>query len=567
MKRFLLWLGITIAIFFILIFGAYLFISSLFDTEPYVAQNSYLTIPLSGSLPEYLPSDVIQEQFSGTAMDMKKLRQSLKMAAVDERIKGVVLKVGFVQTGFAKIQEIRQLIFKFRQSNKKILAYLDIAFMRDYYIASACDSVFLQPEGTLMLTGMSAEVSFYKDLLGKLGIVADFEHVGKYKSYPEAYTRQKMSAEQKEVIDQILDNRFDEWISTVSEDREISKDNMTDLVNDVSVFVPEEALEYRLIDGVKHYEELSQGLQDTSVSLYAVSALDYSGIDPQSLGLENGSKIAVITCAGSIMVGEDGADPVFGRTMGANRVVRNLNQVADNKSIKAIILRIDSPGGSGLASEKVWFAVKQAAQKKPVIASISDMGASGGYYIAIAADTIIAQNASLIGSIGVFVGKFDLSGLYDKIGINTESLQRGRNARILSLKNGFSNSERLLVRKIIEDYYQNFVEKVAEARGKSFDEIHLISQGRVWNGQDGIVNGLVDRIGGLDDAITVAKTMAGLEPDMDVRLIYYPKAVSFMNSIRRNVGFIYDPLTATENYFRKIQVQSMALLPFILNYN
>ena len=567
MKRFLFWVGIVFLIFIVLMVGAYFFISSLFDSEPYIANNSYLTVPISGSLPEYLPADILQEQFSGTLMDMRKLRQSLVMAAHDDRIKGVILKVSFVQSGFAKLQEIRQLIARFRESNKKIYAYMDIGLIRDYYIASACDSVFLQPEGTLLLHGLSAEVSFYKDLLTKLGIEADFEHVGKYKSYPDAYTRQNMTDEQREVIDYILDIRFDEWLQTVSDNRNITYENLKKLINDISAFVPSEALEYNLVDGIKHYEELSGSLQKNSASLYEVSALDYIRIDPSSIGLEDGPKIAVISRSGSIMGGEDSSDPIFGATMGANRVIRNIKQAAENNSIKAIVLRIDSPGGSGLASEKIWYAVREARLIKPVLASISDMGASGGYYIAIAADTIIAQNASLIGSIGVFIGKFNLSGLYNKLGINTVSIQRGKNARLFSLKSGFSKSERQVVQKIIQDYYQNFVDKVAKARHKSFTEIHTIAQGRVWNGQDGLNKGLIDKIGGLSEAIVLAKEMADIDETTNVKLIFYPKAHSLFNSITRNIGILENPIEEIENYFKKIQIQPMALMPFILNYN
>ena len=567
MRRFLIWFGIIFGIFVIFIVAAYLFISALFDTEPYIPETSYLALNIVGSIPEYQVPDILEEQISGSQMDLKKIRQTLNMAAVDDRIKGVILKVSYVRTGYAKLQEIHQLISKYKESGKKILAVLDVGLTRDYYLATACDSIFIQPEGMLLLTGVAAEVTFYKDLLTKVGIEADFEHIGKYKSYPETYTRNSMSDNRREVINNILDNRYNELLSTISELRNISPHILNELINNVSGFIPKEAVQYELVDGIKHYEEVTSSLVDKDQNISEVSALEYSRISPSSFGLGNGPAIAVIYCTGSIMGGEDGSDPVFGSTMGANRVIRNIKQATRSSYTKAIIVRINSPGGSGIASERIWNAILEAKKEKPVIASISDLGASGGYFIAMAADTILAQEASLIGSIGVFIGKFSLKGLYQKIGINTESIRRGKNSLLFSLNSKFSNSERRIVRKMISDFYSSFISKVAEARNKTIDESHAVAQGRVWTGNDGLTHGLIDKFGGLDEAIKIAKEMAGIDADKDPKLVFYPKSKSFLKSITRTLNIWENPVDEIEKFVMKIQVHPLSLMSYKIIYH
>jgi len=566
-RRFLIWSGIIFGVFLVFILAIYLFISALLDTEPYIPESSYLALTISGAVPEYQVPDYLQEQLSGSQMDMKKIRQTLKMAAVDDRIKGVILKIGYIRTGYAKIQEIHQLISVYKESGKKIFAILDVGLTRDYYLASACDSIFIQPEGILLLTGIAVEVTNYKDLLKKVGVEADFEHIGRYKSYPETYTRNSMSDNRREVINNILDNRYDELLSKISKQRGIDQDELQKLIDNISGFTPQEAVDFNLIDGVKHYDDLKKFLTDDDENISKVSALEYSRISPATIGFTGGSTIAVIYCTGSIMGGEGGSDPIFGATMGANRVVRDIKQAARNSYISAIILRINSPGGSAIASEKIWKAVIDAKKEKPVIASISDLGASGGYYIAMAADTILAQRASLVGSIGVFIGKFSLSELYKKIGINTESVKRGKNSQLFSLTSKFSDSERQVVRKLISDNYNNFVSKVADSRNKNIDQIHEIAQGRVWTGEDSYKFDLIDEIGGFDRAIEIAKEKSDINESEIVRIVYYPKNKSFLKSLTRTVNFLDNPLEELEKYCLKYQVQPLRLMPYRIQYH
>jgi len=572
MRKFITWLIIILGIFMVLLIMAYVFISALFDTEPVVPAHAYLAMPLSGFIQEYKPPDPVGEYLEGSSLDMKKISQSLKYAAVDDRITGIILEIENIQAGFAKLHELSQQIAAFRQSGKKVLALLNIALPRDYYLATACDSIYMQPEGTILLTGFVAEVSFYKDLLGKLGIEADFEHVGRYKNAPDEYTRQNMTDEQKEVINTILDSRYYDLVSTLARNRNLTEPEIINFIDTITGFSADLALEHKLIDGIKYSDQLPDLLKaDKPYKLSRMSALEYSNIDPGSVGFGTGPRLALIYCQGTMMNGDDGNDPVFGTTMGADRVIRNLRQAADTKSIKAIIMRIDSPGGLATAADEIWHAVMEARKKKPVIASISDVGASGGYYMAIAADTIVVQSPTLIGSIGVFIGKFSLEELYNKIGVKVTTLQRGKNAGLLNLNQKFTDSERKVVRRLIENSYHSFVSKVAESRKKTFKEVDQIAQGRVWTGEQGLDLNLADVKGGLDEAILIARKMAGVKPEDKIRLIVYPKSRSVLSEILRSVSLtaktMTNPLQEIDLYFKQIQGRSLYMLPFTLTLN
>lgn len=572
MKRLLKWISVIFGIFLVFVLFIYFIISSLLDTEPIISNNSYLYVSLTGQIPEYVPYDGFEDLFESSSLDMHSIRKSFQMAAVDERIKGIVLKINPLLTGYAKVQEIQQFLEEFRKSGKKVFAYFDVVTTKEYYLATACDSIYCPPEGLILLTGIRAELTFYKDLLTKhIGIEADFEHVGKYKNAPDSYMRQNMSKEQKEVVSNIVDSRYNEIVSTISNERSINKSQVKIIIDEISGITPDEALELNLIDGQKYFDEVVD-LISTEGKIHKISISDYSRLSPSSLDLEQGPKIALIYSSGTITGGNDSDDPFLGQTLGASRLIRNIRSAADIKSIKAIIIRINSPGGSGIASDNILNALDYARGKKPVVASISDLGASGGYYIAIGADTIVSQPASLIGSIGVFAGKFSLKNLYKNWGINTETIQRGKNAGMFSLSQKFTNSERKIIQKIITDFYTNFVQKVSETRGKSFKEIHNIAQGRVWTGKDGYEIGLIDTLGGLTTAIEIAKNLAGINKIIDPKLIVYPRKKSVISKLIKNLTSAknsqpYMLINKAEKFIKDFELKPLALMPFELRLN
>jgi protease-4 len=572
MKKFLKWLSIIFGIFLLFIFISYFLISSILDTEPIVYDNSYLYISLFGEIPEYIPYDGFEDLLESPQLDMHSIHLALKMAAVDNRIKAVVLRINPLLIGYAKVQDIQQEIEIFKESGKKVYAYFDMATTKEYYLATACDSIFLAPEGILLLSGVRAELMFYRDLLEEhLGIEADFEHVGKYKSAPDAYMRQSMSAEQREVVNYIVDSRYEEIVNTISMKRHLSKENINHIINKISGLIPNEALDLKLVDGLKYFDDIVDSILPEE-KVTKITAQEYSRLSPELLDLYQGPKIALIYGAGTITGGNDSDDPLMGTTLGSARLVRNIKTAADIPSIKAIILRINSPGGSGIASDDILNAIEYAQQKKPVIASISDLGASGGYYIAVGADTIISQSGSIVGSIGVFAGKFSLEKLFKNWGINAQTIKKGDNADLFSLTKKFSSSERKIIQKIISDFYKNFVQKVADHRGKTYNEIHEIAQGRVWNGYNAKQIGLIDTLGGLNMAVEIAKAMADIPPASDPQIIVYPRKKSMLAKILKNLKRASESrdiflIEKVNNFLINFQLKPLALMPYKINLN
>jgi protease-4 len=525
---------------------------------------------IGGSLPEYVAPSPFEEFTGGSGLDIKKIRDNLEKAAVDDRINGVILHLGFLQTGYAKIEELQNLIDVYRQSGKKIYAYMEFGLTREYLVAIACDSIFMPENANLFLTGVGSEVSFYKGLFEKVGIQADFVHVGKFKNAPDQYTRDNMSPAQSLVLNDILDQFFGFIVKSISERRNLAEEKVRNLIDNQSGFTGRMALSNGLIDDTIFKDDIVKLLDYEDSTPQKISGTTYASIPVSSLGIRNKSKIGIIHISGTISSGNDVDDPILGKLAGANTIAKNLKSAAQSSSTKAIILRIDSPGGSAIASEVIWKAVKDAASEKPVIASISDYGASGGYYIAMAADTILNSPMSLIGSIGIFAGKFSLEGLYKKIGVDHERLQRGKNAALFSTKSLWSKSERQLMQNLIEDFYTDFVTKVADSRGLSFDETHAISQGRVWSGAQGIQNGLADSTGSFYDAIVLAKKMANIDEDESIRLSYYPREKDFFTELYSMISIhtSYKNLIQIENNFiSKFQNKPLALMPFLITWN
>lgn len=556
---------ILIFIFFLLIIAAFS------DTEPLIDDNSYLYMSIGGSIPEYVAPNPF-EQLTGTgSLDLRKIRENLEKAAVDDRINGVVLNIGFLQTGFAKIQELQKLIDTYKQSGKKIYAFLEFALTREYLVAIACDSVFIPANSNLFLTGIAGEATFYKGLFDKIGVEADFVYVGEYKNAPDQYTRESMSQYHKEALDLVFNQFYDFIINNIAERRNLSREVVESYINDISGFTGRDAVRHNLIDGNLFKDDIVKHLNLHNEIPTRVNGITYAAVPISSLDIRNKSRIAVIHITGTISSGNDVNDPFLGKLAGSNTIVTDIQNASRSSTIKAIIIRIDSPGGSAIASEIIWDAIKKARQKKPVIASISDYGASGGYYLAMAADTIITDPMSLIGSIGIFAGKFSIGKLYNKIGINFERIQRGDNSGLFSTNTIWSDSERKIMRRLLQDYYDDFVTKVAESRKMTFEEIDKISRGRVWTGRNGLENGLVDSYGTFYDALAIAQKMAKIDSSVSARLSYYPKEKGFFTelysliSLKLNAFNIFNETEFT--FITQFQNHPLALMPFILKWN
>ena len=495
------------------------------SAEPAVPSDAVLEIRLSGPLPEHMPTDFsLAFLESGMPPTLLQIRNAFKKAAKDDRIRAIVLRCGGLAAGWGKAQEIRWAIEQFKESGKPVVAFLQVGGSLDYLIASAADQVFLTPEGVLDVKGLRAEVSFYKDTLQKLGVAAELHQIGKYKAAAEPWVRSSMSDAFREVLNSMLDEVYGQFLEAVGASRGKSVEELAAIL-DNGPFTPREALEAGLVDDLYYEDEFFDALRQQLglEDLERIKFSRYRNVSLASLGLSGEHRIAIVYAIGSILRGSNETEPFLGANiLGSDSFSRTLRQVKDDDSIEAVVVRIDSPGGDAIASDQMWREMNRLGKEKPLIISMSDLAASGGYYIAMTGAPIVAYPGTMTGSIGIFYGKLNLRGLYDKIGVSKEILTRGKFAAIDSDYRGYSAAERDKLRQELEVFYRNFVQKVADARGREWDEIDQIAQGRVWVGSQAAANGLVDELGGLDRAIEMAKEAAGLETTEKVTLVTYP---------------------------------------------
>ena len=518
--------------------------------RPSVPDNSVLVLNVSGDLPDYVPED----QFAkAIGMNQKQsftgLLTQLRKARIDNRIGGVMLEVNFPGIGWGKADELRDAIKEFRTSGKPVYAFMQIGMNKEYYIATAADKIFLPPSGDLYINGFAAEAMFYKGSLDKLGVEADVIQIGpKYKNAPDQYTKKEMGEGQREVINAVLDEYFSRFTGGISESRNKSVEDVKGII-DGAPYNANQAKELGLIDNAIYkeqvYEELKSRLgYKTDDKLRTIRGGEYRDIPSDSLGLNKGDKVALIFASGAINIGHSNNGPLSGAMVGSDTVVAAVNDAANDDSIKAIVLRVDSPGGSALASDLMWFALENAKAKKPVVVSMSDVAASGGYYIACNANKIVAEPSTITGSIGVFLGKPVVKGLYDWLGISNEYVMRGKNSGLFRETEKWTPEERAKMEEGANNiYFNNFVPKVAAGRKKSHEEVNTLGQGRVWTGTQAKANGLIDEFGGLEKAIDIAKQLANLPADKDVKRVVLPAPRPFFETF---LGSDEDAQTSSE---------------------
>ncbi len=488
--------------------------------------EQYLDLHLEGALPEQPPSS-LGFFLDNRSVTLRTIVRSLQQAAEDDRVKAVVLRVNTLpDAGWAKTQELRSAIERFRGSGKPVYAHLEYGGNKEYYLASACSKVFMVPTGFLDVTGLAAEVTFFKKTLDKLGVEAQFEGIGKYKNAPNQFTQTGFTEPHREQMEALLDGLFNDYIQGIASARGKKVEEVRALI-DHGPFLAREAVEQGLVDELLYHDELVKKLGDAArvtPAKYVRRWRDFS--------LRSRPKLAIVYVVGEIVSGESQGGPFGGEGFsGSDTVARAIKDAHEDKDIKAIILRVDSPGGSGVASDVIWREVRRAQEDKPVIASMGDVAASGGYYVSMGCDAIVAHPGTITGSIGVFAGKFALRGLYDKLGITEEILTRGQHADLFSLYRPWSEPEREKVRHLAEGFYTDFVAKVAQSRGKSPEEIHAVAQGRVWTGRDAMASGLVDTLGGFDVAIELAKEKAKIAKTQEVELVLLPEPKGLLETL------------------------------------
>lgn len=553
--------GVLLAVAIVMVIGIALIAGSL--SGPTVPNNSVLVLSVSGDLPDYAPEDPLAKAFGiAERQSFTGLVTQLRKAKADNRIGAVMLDISFPGIGWGKADELRDAIKEFRTSGKPVYAYMEIGTNREYYIATAADKIFLPPAGDIYVNGFAAEAMFYKGSLDKLGIETEVIQIGpKYKNAPDQYTRTSMGEGQKEVINAVLDEYYGRMTQAIAESRKKSPEDVKALI-DGAPYNAVAAKANGLIDEAFYQEQVYNELKGKlgykeDEKIRTIAGSDYREVTADSLGLNNGERIAVIYASGAINIGKSNSSPFGGEMVGSDTIVKAVNDAANDTSIKAIVLRVDSPGGSALASDLMWYALENAKAKKPVVVSMSDTAASGGYYIACNANKIVAEPSTLTGSIGMFMGKPVVKGLYDWLGITNEYTMRGKNAGIFRETEKWTPEEKeKMTQQANGVYYDNFVPKVAKGRGKTNEEVNTLGQGRVWTGTQAKANGLVDELGGLEKAIEIAKQLANLPADKDVRRIAYPEAKTFFETLAS--GGIY---TDTKTEEEKAQEAVVKALP------
>ena len=535
-KTVLIILGILGGVVLVAVIGIAVLVASFRRGEPSIRDNSVLTLRVAGPLPDYSPDDPFKKIFGGPEQSLSGLVMQFKKAKVDKRIKAILLDVNMSGVGWGKAEGLRDAITDFRSSGKPVYAFIEFGLNKEYYIATACDKIIVPPPGQLFINGLAADVMFFRGSLDKLGIYPDIYQIGKYKSVGDTFTQKQMTDAHREYINSLLDDLFNRYVNAIAQARHKTPDEVRALI-DNAPYNAIKAREAGLIDESLYRDDVEKqfkkmfGYKETD-AFVAVRGSDYKDVSPESLGLNKGERIAVIYASGDIGSGSSQNSPSGDQSIGSDTVAKALNDAAADKSLKAIVLRVDSPGGSGLASDIIWHAVEAANKQKPVVVSMSDVAASGGYYISASASKIIAQPSTITGSIGVVAGKPVMRGFYDWLGISNEYVLRGKTAGMFRETEKFSDEERVKFEEWIKTtYYQDFVPKVAKGRQKDPQYIDSIAQGRVWTGQQAKDRGLVDEFGGLDKAIEVAKQLAKIPADKGVERVILPYPQTFLQQL------------------------------------
>ncbi|KAM0018992.1 putative peptidase S49, ClpP/crotonase-like domain superfamily [Helianthus debilis subsp. tardiflorus] len=462
-----------------------------------VRKGSVLNIKLRGKITDQLKSRL------SSGLSLPKLCENLIKAAYDPHISGVYLQIETLKCGWGIIDEIRRHILDFKKS-------APVWHEKEYYLGCVCDELYAPPSAYFSLYGFSRGASFYAGVFDKIGVEPQVRRIGKYKSFGDQFTRKNISEENREVLTTILDNIYENWVDKISQAKGKKKEEIESFINE-GVYQIEKLKEDGWITDIKYDDEVKSMLKK---KLPLIDYNKYSRIRKWSVGLSGGKdRIAVIRASGSI-------GPVG---IIAEEFIKTISKVRDSKKYKAVIIRIDSPGGDGLASDLMWREIKLLAESKPVVASMVDMAGSGGYQMAMAANAIVSENLTLTGSIGVVSFKFNMEKLYEKIGYNEEVVSKGRYAELYTDARPFRPDEEKLFAEQAQYMYKQFRDDAARSRSMSVEEMEEVAQGRVWTGKDAASRGLVDAIGGFSRAVAIAKHKANIPHNKKVTLVELSK--------------------------------------------
>jgi protease-4 len=524
-------------------------------------------VTLAGSLPDGVGQGGL---LADVAPHLHRVIERLEKAAGDDRVKGVVLSIESPDLGRARADELRAAVARLRKAGKPVAAHLVGSEPVHYMVALACDTITMPPAATLEITGVRAEVTFFKQLLDTLGVQAEILQVGEFKGAGEPLTRSTMSPQLRAQYEAFVGDLFEQLVDRIAADRKLAPEKVRELV-DTGVFTPEAAREAGLIDAVGYEDEVAAALAK-KVELaepkiardYAARKMDndFSGIgglvklvemlsgQKQTAASGKQKQVAIVHVTGEISEGKGRDDLLAGGAAGSDAVIEAIRDAAQDDKVAAIVLRIDSPGGSALASDLIWREAERT--KKPVVASLSDTAASGGYYVAVAADKIVAAPGTLTGSIGVVGGKIAVGNALDRYGVHTDVVSKGKNAGWLSMQTPFTAAEREAFMATMKDVYRLFTTKVAAGRKLDLAKLETLAEGRVFTGRMAKEAGLVDRLGTLDDAIDEAKQLAGLAADEEIERVLLPEPRGLFDDLFGMTGAATPPMAGADLVARLI---------------
>ena len=555
------------------------------NSKPALKDNAVMVMKLQGQIEDRTEDnwlgELTGEQFNNIGMN--RILSSIRKAKDEDKVKGIYLETGILETDYATLQEIRNALADFKKSGKWIIAYGDALSQGGYYLASVANKVYVNPEGNVDWHGIASQPQYIKDVAAKFGVHFTVVKVGKYKSYTETYTEDKMSDANREQVSRYIGGLWQQMLADVSKSRNISKDSLNHYADGLMVFDDTKLLKSRkMVDGFCYYDEIRDvvkkqlGLKTDE----AINQVDYNDVD-MAIDDSNlmGEEIAVYYCQGSIVRME--TPSIYGseQQIVSTKVIKDLQELADNSQVKAVVLRINSGGGDAYASEQIWRAVKELNKKKPVVVSMGGMAASGAYYMSMGAQYIMAQPTTLTGSIGIFGALPDFSDLMTKkLGFKYDEVKTNRNSAYASagMSRPWSAEEIATMQNYVNRGYSLFRKRVAEGRKMSTEQVEKIAQGRVWLGTDAKNIKLIDGFGGLSDAIDKAAELAHLS---SYQAVEYPAMAGWMEQLldmaggnkgtyldeqlRLALGDLYQPFIMIRNMKEKEPIQ--AALPYVLN--
>lgn len=497
-----------------------------FFSGPAISWNSVLVLDLSGTIEEQQPPDVSSFFLGSQPLVLHEINDAIDQARSDSRIKGLVVRIAGMDAGWAKIEEIHQHLLDFRASGKPSICYLgyDGEENEEYYVATGCDQIWLTPTNPLGVRGMMAEATFLRGSLDKLRIVPDFFHIAEYKTATNELTEKKFTPAHREEVTSLLTSLYSQYLSEVSSARNMSRTRFADLIQ-AGPFLPQDALQNKLVDRLGYWDQVETYFRQKIGTWNPTSFSAYR----QGLSDGSGPEIAIIYASGEIVSGASQYSSTGGEVMGGDSVAEDIRRARTDSDIRAIVLRVDSPGGSSVASEVIRREVQLARREKPVVVSMSDLAASGGYWISMSANKIVADPDTITASIGVLSGKLNIAGLYQLLGVSTDYVATGDNATLYSDQQDFTPAQQQTVQKMLNDVYSNFTAGVADGRNLPIATVYRIAKGRVWSGEQAKGLGLVDELGDTNRAVEVAKELAHIPANQSVEIVRLPKPQSLFD--------------------------------------